>query len=152
MSLETNEAPLSSKCCSGCLFFTVLSPGGTFATWLRTIGVSTASISLATSGAQICGFLGTGAAPLLIGRLGLYRGAAVAQLMQVLPLLVCAATLFVAPAPAGLAVATIVATLSLSRVGLWGFDLCERQIVQTAAGQARAVRDWLWRRRWLRRL
>ena len=31
-------------------------------------------------------------------------------------------------------VAIIVATLSLSRIGLWSFDLCERQIVQTAAG------------------
>jgi len=29
--------------------------------------------------------------------------------------------------------------LALSRVGLWGFDLCERQLVQTAAEPSTAV-------------
>lgn len=131
----------------GCLFFTVLSPNGLYLSWLSSTGVATGRISLFASAGQACGFVGTLLAPTLIKANGPLAGARVAQVMQALPLLILAA---ITCLPLGVLwppleqirlYETSHGTLSLlalplSRVGLWAFDLAERQVVQQASASA----------------
>ena len=118
------------------LHFTVLCPGGPMITWLTTVGVPPAELSVATAASQAFGLAGTFLAPRLIRRLGAAPAARVAQALQIVPLLALAAAVHGRPhALAGGAMRVVLGCLALSRLGLWAFELCERHIVQAASGE-----------------
>jgi len=118
------------------LFFSVLQPGGTTTTWLSTQGVSASYISAATAASQLCGFVGTSVTPYLIKRAGLTMAARITQLLQIVPLLIAASVLPAAGSPQPWNPLLFLSCLAFSRVGLWGFDLTERQIVQLATTES----------------
>lgn len=109
------------------LFCTVL--GGASAgltSWYTLQGVSVARIALWTSSMNFIGFIGASVSPFAIRMFGPFRAARIGQGWQMcfvlagLVAFLCRKTeLFMIAIP-------------LSRVGLWCFDLAERQIIQSA--------------------
>lgn len=114
------------------LFFTVLSPSGLLSAWLSANEVGAGDIAWFRAAAQLAGGVGTFVAPAAIAAWGLTGAAAALQLGQLTFVLVAAGTAACAPAgSAGLPwYRVFMLAVATSRIGLWGFDLCERQIVQ----------------------
>eukprot|EP00039_Didymoeca_costata_P025502 m.13624 g.13624 ORF g.13624 m.13624 type:complete len:442 (-) comp4887_c0_seq1:85-1410(-) len=106
------------------LYFTVMSPSGMLTAWLTSKGVSTTTSAQFWAAAQLGGFVGTMIPQYLIPKIGCFSAALGTLAVQ---------TAFVDLAVSGVmtgAAYTVIASISLSRVGLWSFDLCEREIVQ----------------------
>ena len=127
-------------CAFVCLFFTVLSPSGLLTASLRSRGTSAHALALFRAAAQLAGAAGTAVAPRLIARRGPIEAGLLLQRAQLA--CVCVATAAcVCPLQLWPTVGRLVPSRELvvmggvaaSRVGLWGFDLCERQALQTAA-------------------
>jgi iron-regulated transporter 1 len=132
------------------LFFTVLSPSGLLSAHLRSRGVAAEHIATFRAAAQAAGAVGTGVAPWAIGRWGAAGAAWRVQLGQCC-LLWAGALAYACPpslgrhlllpsafssVSSGWRELALMISVVASRVGLWGFDLCERQIVQAAAAPA----------------
>jgi len=126
-----------------CLFFTVLSPSGLLSAWLRSRGVQPSAIAVFRAASQLTGCLGTLLAPAVIQHRSVPRAGVLLQRGQLAAIAVAAAVFCgMSTARAWTRVqpeAVFMAALALSRVGLWGFDLCERQLLQTAAERRTAV-------------
>lgn len=134
LAAELEPGARRTLCAFVALFFTVLSPSGLLTAHLRSRGVGAGSIATFRSAAQAAGCLGTVAGPPLIKRLGVGRAGAVLQRLQ-LGMVVAAALAVLLPSwprrgPAREAV--LMGAVAGSRVGLWGFDLCERALLQLA--------------------
>jgi iron-regulated transporter 1 len=132
------------------LFFTILSPGAMLTAWLKSAHVQAeeSTIAIFRSIIQACGALATLVTPALIRRAGLYDAATSSQAMQTLAVLVAAFFFHqlhlgdgAADAGAGTSgsgdssarnfrLYYFLGALALSRVGLWSFDLVERQVLQ----------------------
>jgi len=110
------------------LYVSVISPSGLTVAWLRANGVTIAGTAALRSAVQVAGFCGTVVAPSLIRATGLVRAAVTAQGAQAVFVgVACLACLAQAVQP-------FMVGLVMSRLGLWAYDLCERQLVQGGVG------------------
>ena len=122
-----------------CLFFTVLSPSGLLSAHLRSRGVSAGAIASFRSAAQLAGGLGTLVAPRAIARFGAAAAAVWLQRLQMAAVGLAGVatwprtTLWWPPSLRPHRELILMGAVATSRVGLWGFDLSERQLLQLAA-------------------
>ena len=137
------QLPRASRlllCAFVCLFSTVLSPSSLLTACLRSRGVTAPALAHFRAAAQLAGALGTAVAPPLIKRLGPLRAGFHLQRLQ-FGCVALATLALVCPRaywpPPGRAVPSreqlVMLGVASSRIGLWGFDLSERQALQTAA-------------------
>lgn len=114
--------------CYCLLYFTVLSPHGVTVAWLRGVaGASPATIGAFQSAAQAAGLLATVATPRAVARHGTRRVALASNALQLAANGAGVAALLVFDAPP-----LFLAALVLSRLGLWAYDLVERELLQTS--------------------
>lgn len=118
------------------LYLTVLSFSGQMVTYLISVGYTPFHVGLARTASTIFELSATWAAPLLVGRIGDIRGGIWSLSWQMIWLTGGIAWLF-APTftPNSEAINLVPATglvvgVALSRVGLWGYDLCAQNIIQ----------------------
>merc|ERR1712083_139768 len=98
--------------------------GAGLTSWLRMQQVEVSTIALWKSSMQLIGFFGAGMAPVVIRVFGPLRAAQVSQGWQT-SCVVLAALAFLTKRTSILLVA-----VAVSRLGLWCFDLAERQLLQ----------------------
>lgn len=118
------------------LYFTVLGFGSQLTTYLLTLGFTSTHIAGMRLVSVILELSATCAAPLLMRCIGAVRAGLWFINYQLLTVIL-AITLFTLATPstltAGLA---LVAGVTVSRLGLWGFDLCVQYLVQEDAPEA----------------
>lgn len=112
-----------AMCTMVLLYCTVLSERST--AWLAQ-HVTVSTIALWRSGMQIVGFIGAALAPVIIQRLGVRTGARVAQTWQTSCVIIAMVGFFRE------CTMVMLFAIAATRLGLWGFDLSERQLVQEA--------------------
>lgn len=128
--------PLKAKMATAAfvlLYFTVLSPGAVMTAWLNSSDIHPRTIATFSFACNLMGAMATLLAPPLISRLGNYRASVVAQFFQC-ACIVVATTLFY---QYGRATTGFLMAVVASRVGLFVFDLCERQILQESVPRSR---------------
>eukprot|EP00960_Hanusia_phi_P049436 759550-Hanusia_phi.AAC.2 len=106
------------------LFFTVVSPNGLFNMYLRESGMPNHQIAMFGSTAQFSGVISTVLVYHMINRWGIIRTGLASQALQS----VCVIAAAVSVRRRRMADAAVFCTLS--RLGLWGFILCERTMIQ----------------------
>jgi solute carrier family 40 (iron-regulated transporter), member 1 len=112
------------------LYFTVLSFGGSMIAFLSQYsGFSTPLIAGLRAIAVIVGLVATFAAPRLIRVIGPVRAGLWSLSWQTVILAPAVVALFIPVSPA-MQGGLLVGFVSVSRLGLWGFDLCEQLLVQ----------------------
>lgn len=107
------------------VWMTVLSPGEIMTAWLVSIGTSTDHIANFRASAQAIGCVSTIVAPMMVARLGAPLAAALGVLEQCLCLI-----LLCVPGVLNSNASILMIGVIASRLGLWMFDLGERQVVQ----------------------
>ena len=113
------------------LFVTVLSGGVQVSSYLVTQGVSTTVIALFRGGVSIMGVLSTFVVVPISRSLGNVRAGLVFLILQLLFLLGSVAAFFFSENYSSFgALYVFLAGIVLSRVGLWGYDLVEVQLLQ----------------------
>ncbi|KAF9691884.1 hypothetical protein EKO04_010044 [Ascochyta lentis] len=120
------------------LYLTVLSFASQMTTYLLTLGFTSTHVSLMRLTAVLLELTATCAAPLLTKKIGAVRSGLWFINEQLLTILL-AITFFAATTPQPqlkLASLALVACIALSRLGLWGFDLCVQYLVQEDAPAA----------------
>lgn len=123
------------------LYLTVLSFSGQMVTFLLAAGYTPLYVGLARTASTVFELSATWVAPRLMGRIGVVRGGIWSLSWQALWLTAATAVFFWA-SPAGggggsLTGATCLAAgVALSRIGLWGYDLCAQSIVQDEVADA----------------
>ncbi|KZM28035.1 uncharacterized protein EKO05_0003774 [Ascochyta rabiei] len=114
------------------LYLTVLSFASQMTTYLLTLGFTSTHVSIMRLAAVILELSATCAAPLLMNKIGAVRSGLWFINEQLLSI-VLAITFFAATTTQThlkLASLALVAGVALSRLGLWGFDLCVQYLVQ----------------------
>ncbi|OCK95275.1 uncharacterized protein K441DRAFT_658669 [Cenococcum geophilum 1.58] len=118
------------------LYLTVLSTGTQMATYLLTLGFSSIHVSFMRLAAVALELFATCAAPILTKKIGPVRSG----LWFINEQLVCVAAavvLFMSlPVGTKAAGAALIAGVTISRIGLWGFDLCVQFLVQEDAPES----------------
>jgi len=108
------------------LWCTVLGGSGAgFTAWLSQ-RITLSTIAWWRSSMQFIGLLGASVAPALIKKVGPRKGARIAQTWQTCFVLLAAAGFFTERT------ILVLVAIAVSRLGLWCFDLAERQILQEA--------------------
>ncbi|KIH93365.1 solute carrier family 40 (iron-regulated transporter), member 1 [Sporothrix brasiliensis 5110] len=122
------------------LYLTVLSFSGQMVTFLLATGYTPLYVGLARTASTVCELSATWIAPRLMGRLGVVRGGIWSLSWQALWLTAATAVFWGLPAaspPGATAGATALAVgVALSRIGLWGYDLCAQSLVQDEVADA----------------
>ncbi|TLS20846.1 uncharacterized protein PpBr36_10661 [Pyricularia pennisetigena] len=116
------------------LYLTVLSFSGQMITYLVSVGYSSLHVGVARTVSTVFELSATWIAPRLMKRIGIVRGG-IWSLCWQMAWLAAAVAWFFADASGkgtgGLSSATgLVVTVALSRIGLWGYDLCAQNIIQ----------------------
>jgi hypothetical protein len=112
------------------LNLTVLSFGGQMVTYLLSAGYTSTQVGVARTTSVVFEVLATWAAPWLIRKIGVVRAGLWSSTAQ-FSLLVAGVTVFGSfEGSPVIAAGGLMAGTILSRVGLWGFDLCAQLIVQ----------------------
>ncbi|KAJ4350911.1 hypothetical protein N0V95_004305 [Ascochyta clinopodiicola] len=114
------------------LYLTVLSFASQMTTYLLTLGFTSTHVSLMRLSAVILELSATCAAPLLMNKIGAVRSGLWFINEQLLSIIL-AITFFAATTThphLKIASLALVAGVALSRLGLWGFDLCVQYLVQ----------------------
>lgn len=118
------------------LYLTVLSFGSQMTTYLLTLGFTSFQVSAMRLASVVLELSATVAAPFLMHRIGAVRSGLWFINEQFL-CIALALALFASTAGEGkVAGAALVTGVSLSRLGLWGFDLCVQYLVQEDAPEA----------------
>ncbi|OCL03208.1 hypothetical protein AOQ84DRAFT_392433 [Glonium stellatum] len=118
------------------LYLTVLSTGAQMATYLLTLGFSSTHVSFMRLAAVVLELLATWAAPILMKKIGPVRSG-LWFINEQLICIVAAVALFMAlPEGSQAAGAALIAGVTFSRIGLWGFDLCVQFLVQEDAPES----------------
>ncbi|KAK0625181.1 putative iron-regulated transporter [Bombardia bombarda] len=120
------------------LYLTVLSFSGQMITYLMSVGYSPLHVGIARTASTVCELSATWFAPRLMRRIGVVRGGIWSLCWQMAWLAVGLGWFLSADlhdVGAGMNSSMIRATglavgVALSRVGLWGYDLCAQDIVQ----------------------
>eukprot|EP00040_Diaphanoeca_grandis_P018013 m.94749 g.94749 ORF g.94749 m.94749 type:complete len:465 (+) comp26752_c0_seq4:174-1568(+) len=110
------------------VWMTVLSPGELVTAWLVSIDTDMESIALFRAASQAIGCVSTIVAPMIIESTGAMAGTVVGVLLQVACLLLSLPAIMLGRAD------VLMLGIAASRLGLWTFDLSERQVVQTFVG------------------
>jgi iron-regulated transporter 1 len=113
-----------------CLYISALSFGGIMISWLKTEGLSDAWLSAGRAIAAVVGVLGTLITPIMVRKLELTRAGTVSiflQLICLLPLMF--GFIFLGQSSLNFMI-LVFFSICASRFGLWGFDLCETQLMQ----------------------
>ena len=113
------------------LYLTVLSFGGQMINYLISLSYSSTSIGILRTLSAICELSATFLAPLVMDRIGAIRAGIWFLNTQLLFIGIAAASLwFTSHATASLTNIVFLASVILSRVGLWGFDLSAQILIQ----------------------
>ncbi|KAH7016310.1 Ferroporti-1 [Microdochium trichocladiopsis] len=116
------------------LYFTVLSFTGQMITYLISVGYSSVHIGVARAVSTVFELTATWIAPRMMNRIGIIRGGIWSLSWQMLWLAAAMSLFFVdfqGQGTGSLFSATGLAVgVALSRVGLWGYDLCAQNIIQ----------------------
>lgn len=117
------------------LYLTVLSFSGQFITFLMSIGFKPFHVGIARTGSTAIELSATWAAPRLMGYMGPIRGGIWSLSWQVICLSAGLSCFFRDGLYAGTnhqisSVVGLIVCIALSRLGLWGYDLCAQTIVQ----------------------
>ncbi|CAK7236887.1 hypothetical protein SCUCBS95973_009761 [Sporothrix curviconia] len=116
------------------LYLTVLSFSGQMVTFLLAAGYTPLSVGVARTASTVFELSATWIAPRLMARLGVIRSGIWSLSWQALWLTGATAAFF---ADGGLVGASCLAAgVALSRIGLWGYDLCAQSIVQDEVADA----------------
>ncbi|EKX41609.1 hypothetical protein GUITHDRAFT_141866 [Guillardia theta CCMP2712] len=128
--LKTEQAPIvpwqihALVVCYSLLFFTVFSPNGLFNMYLSESGMPNHQIAMFGSSAQFCGVIATVLVHHVVHYWGIIRTCLAFQSLQSAS--VIAAALLVRRS----LMAEAAFFCTLSRLGFWGFILCERTLIQ----------------------
>ncbi|KAL1599433.1 hypothetical protein SLS59_006451 [Nothophoma quercina] len=120
------------------LYLTVLSFASQMTTYLLTLGFTSTHVSLMRLVAVILELSATCAAPLLMNRIGAVRSGLWFVNEQLFSIMAAVAFFAATTSQTHLKLAglALVAGVALSRLGLWGFDLCVQYLVQEDAPEA----------------
>jgi iron-regulated transporter 1 len=118
------------------LYFTVLGFGSQLTTYLLTLGFTSTHIAFMRLVSVITELSATCAAPLLMRRIGAVRAGLWFINYQLITVLLGIALFTLALPSTQTAGLALVAGVTLSRLGLWGFDLCVQYLVQADAPEA----------------
>ncbi|KAL1888386.1 hypothetical protein Sste5346_009594 [Sporothrix stenoceras] len=119
------------------LYLTVLSFSGQMVTFLLAAGYTPLYVGLARTASTVFELSATWIAPRLMGRIGVVRSGIWSLSWQALWLTAATAVFWASPASGSLVGATCLAAgVALSRIGLWGYDLCAQSIVQDEVADA----------------
>jgi iron-regulated transporter 1 len=139
------------------VWLTVLSPSGVLTAWLTSTGVKPATLANFRAASQASGALGTIVAPHAIRKLGVMRAGFYSLSLQLICVLTAVLSVSTsttetdnaeidATAVTGTGASAMMLAVIASRVGLWGFDLAERQVVQQAAQREDRAMLFNWER------
>ncbi|XWW94107.1 hypothetical protein V2A60_002049 [Cordyceps javanica] len=117
------------------LYLTVLSFSGQFVTFLLSIGFTPLHVGVARTGSTVIELSATWAAPRLMGYMGPVRGGIWSLSWQMICLTLGLGVFLrdgfeTGAHHAWTSVAGLIVCIALSRLGLWGYDLCAQTIVQ----------------------
>ncbi|BCR88752.1 putative iron-regulated transporter [Aspergillus chevalieri] len=112
------------------LYLTVLSFGATMVTYLLHTGFSPLEVSGMRIGSVVAELSGTWAAPFIMDRIGPIRSGLWFLNWQSCCLAAAAAGYIFLDASSRMVAVTLIVGVSLSRIGLWGFDLAVQFMVQ----------------------
>ncbi|KAF3033077.1 hypothetical protein E8E12_002392 [Didymella heteroderae] len=120
------------------LYLTVLSFASQMTTYLLTLGFTSTHVSIMRLVAVILELSATCAAPLLMSRIGAVRSGLWFINEQLFSILAAISFFAATTSSTNLKIAglALVAGVCLSRLGLWGFDLCVQYLVQEDAPEA----------------
>ena len=120
------------------LYLTVLSFASQMTTYLLTLGFTSTHVSLMRLVAVILELSATCAAPLLMNKIGAVRSGLWFVNEQLFSIMAAVAFFAATTSQTHLKLAglALVAGVALSRLGLWGFDLCVQYLVQEDAPEA----------------
>jgi iron-regulated transporter 1 len=118
------------------LYLTVLSFSSQMTTYLLTLGFTSAHVSIMRLIAVLLELSATCAAPLLMKKIGAVRSGLWFINEQLVSLALAISLFFTATSQTKLAGLALVAGVALSRLGLWGFDLCVQYLVQEEVPEA----------------
>ena len=119
------------------LYLTVLGFSSQMTTYLLNLGFTSAHVSVMRVVAVLLELSATCAAPLLMKKIGAVRSGLWFINEQLVSLALATSLFFTAASHATLAGLALVAGVALSRLGLWGFDLCVQYLVQEDVAAAR---------------
>lgn len=128
------------------LYFTVLSFSGQMITYLVSVGYTPVHVGIARVGSSVFEMSATWAAPLLMNKIGVVRAGSWSLAWQMTCLAGALAWYF--SGHGGTSTSSIfsasglAAGVALSRIGLWGFDLCAQNIVQDVSRMERFRSRW----------
>ena len=112
------------------LYLTVLSTGTQMATYLLTLGFSPIHVSFMRLAAVVLELFATCAAPILTKKIGPVRSGLWFINEQLICVAAAVALFMSLPGGTKAAGAALIAGVTISRIGLWGFDLCVQFLVQ----------------------
>lgn len=116
------------------LYFTVLSFSGQMITYLVSVGYTSLYVGIARVGSSVFEISATWAAPFLMKKIGVIRAGIWSLTWQMACLAGALAWYFSGHAGGStngiLSASGLVVGVALSRIGLWGFDLCAQNIIQ----------------------
>jgi iron-regulated transporter 1 len=112
------------------LYLTVLSLSGQMVTYLISVGYTTLHVGIIRTISTAFELSATWIAPRLMARIGVVRTGIWSLSWQMLWLAAGASWFFSSYWGEGMAATGLVVGVTLSRVGLWGYDLCAQSIVQ----------------------
>lgn len=116
------------------LYFTVLSFSGQMITYLVSVGYTPAYVGIARVGSSIFEISATWAAPLLMKKIGVVRAGSWSLAWQMACLASALSWYFSGHGGMGtnsiFSASGLAVGVALSRIGLWGFDLCAQNIIQ----------------------
>jgi hypothetical protein len=157
-SLPSPKSPRLILLATGLLYFTVVSPGGIFLSWLKDTGIDPYYVATFSSAGQAAGIAGSLIVPPMVGRFGLTSAALMLLGFQTAMVAFVALAVNVLQQPSSLLSASSSSSSSsssfpwsvavacfgcvVSRLGLWGVDLSLRQIVQSRTRNANRVQTF----------
>ena len=127
-----------------CLYFTVLSFGGLMTVYVRSMGFSDSVLGISRGLSAVTGFLGASIFPFFLKCFDIYTTGLIAIVYLTLLVNMAASSFMVFPKD--ICVWVLIIVVIMSRIGLWMFDLCVRQIAQeTVKSNVRGRVNSLWK-------
>lgn len=134
-SYASNPAFLASFSLS-LLYLTVLSFASQMTTYLLTVGFTSVHVSLMRLTSVVLELAATCAAPVLTRKIGAVRSGLWFINEQLIAVALAVIFFIMSPPTSRLAGGSLVVGVGLSRIGLWGFDLCVQYLVQEDAPES----------------
>lgn len=130
------------------LYFTVLSFSGQMITYLVSVGYTSLHVGIARVGSSIFEISATWAAPFLMKKIGVVRAGSWSLAWQMACLAGALGWYFSDHGGMGtnsiFSASGLAVGVALSRVGLWGFDLCAQNIIQDVSRLSQDHAKFFW--------